>query len=164
MLYTDLMTRIPDQLMATSDRMTMAHSLEARSPLIDHKVVEFAARMPADMKLRGTRIKYMLRRVASRYLPEELIRLKKQGFRFPLGIWFRTDLQQFLRNLFAQSRFVELGLFEQAYIDTLLDEHVSGKVDHNYRIWMLMNLEIWYRMFFEGQSVEDMHEFTSRLS
>jgi asparagine synthase (glutamine-hydrolysing) len=164
MLYTDLMTRIPDQLMATSDRMTMAHSLEARSPLIDHKVVEFAARMPADMKLRGTRIKYMLRRVASRYLPEELTRLKKQGFRFPLGIWFRTDLQQFLRNLFAQSRFVELGLFEQAYIDTLLDEHISGKVDHNYRIWMLMNLEIWYRLFFEGQSVEDMNEFTSRLS
>ncbi|MGB5766109.1 MAG: asparagine synthase (glutamine-hydrolyzing), partial [Arenicellales bacterium] len=149
MLYTDLMTRIPDHLLTIGDRMTMAHSLESRAPLIDYKVVEFAASIPANLKLnnralKGNHLKYILREVASRYLPRELITLKKQGFRFPLGIWFRTDLKDFLRRLFDQSRFVELGLFEKSYIDNLLDEHISGKVDHNYRIWVLLNLEYWY--------------------
>ena len=163
MLYTDLMTRIPDHLLTIGDRMTMAHSLESRAPLIDYKVVEFAASIPAEMKLKGSKLKYMLRRVASRYMPAELITMKKQGFRFPLGIWFRTDLKVFLRNLFAQSRFVELGIFERSYIDNLLEEHISGKVDHNYRIWVLLNLEIWYRLYFEGETVDSMREFTDQL-
>jgi asparagine synthase (glutamine-hydrolysing) len=163
MLYTDLMTRIPDHLLTIGDRMTMAHSLESRAPLIDYKVVEFAASIPAHMKLKGNKLKYMLRRVASRYMPEELVGMKKQGFRFPLGIWFRTDLKDFLRNLFAQSRFVELGLFNRRYIDRLLDEHITGKVDHNYRIWVLLNLEFWYRLNFEGETIDTMREFTDRL-
>mgnify|MGYP001821611270 CR=1 FL=1 len=164
MLYTDLMTRIPDHLLTIADRMTMAHSLESRSPLIDYKMVEFAASIPAGIKLKGNKLKYILRRVASRYMPEELIWMKKQGFRFPLGIWFRTELKQFLQNLFSQSRFVELGIFEQTYIDELLDEHISGKADHNYRIWVLLNLEMWYRMYFEGETIESMREFTDRLA
>lgn len=169
MLYTDLMTRIPDHLLTIGDRMTMAHSLESRAPLIDYKVVEFAASIPVNMKLnsralKGNHLKYILREVASRYMPKELITMKKQGFRFPLGIWFRTDLKDFLRRLFDQSRFVELGLFEKSYIDTLLDEHISGKVDHNYRIWVLLNLEYWYRMYFEGETVESMIEFSDQLA
>lgn len=169
MLYTDLMTRIPDHLLTIGDRMTMAHSLESRAPLIDYKVVEFAASIPVNMKLnsralKGNHLKHILREVASRYMPKELISMKKQGFRFPLGIWFRTDLKDFLRRLFDQSRFVELGLFEKSYIDTLLDEHISGKVDHNYRIWVLLNLEYWYRMYFEGETVESMIEFSDQLA
>ncbi len=164
MIYTDLMTRMPDHLLTIGDRMTMAHSLESRAPLIDYKLVEFAARIPANLKLKGNRIKYMLRKVASRYLPDEVVKLEKQGFRFPLGLWFRTDLKGFLQNLFKQSRFVELGIFEQTYIDTLLDEHIAGKIDHNYRIWILLNLEIWHRLYFEGETVESMKDFTNALS
>jgi asparagine synthase (glutamine-hydrolysing) len=168
MLYTDLMTRIPDHLLMIGDRMTMAHSLEGRSPLIDYRLTEFAAQIPANLKIKGNRLKYILRKVSARYLPEKITRLKKQGFRFPLGIWFRTDLRGMLRSLFSESRFVELGIFEQAYIDRLLDEHISGKVDHNYRIWVLLNLEIWYRLFFEGETVDSMRDFigahASRLS
>jgi asparagine synthase (glutamine-hydrolysing) len=164
MIYTDLMTRMPDHLLTIGDRMTMAHSLESRAPLIDYKVVEFAASIPANLKLKGNRIKYMLRKVASRYLPEQVVKLEKQGFRFPLGIWFRTDLKDFLRSLFGQSRFVALGIFEQSYINNLLDEHIAGKVDHNYRIWILLNLEIWYRLYFEGETVESMQDFTKSLS
>ncbi len=163
MLYTDLMTRIPDHLLTVGDRMTMAHSLENRSPLIDYKIVEFAARIPPRLKLKGHQLKYILRKVATRYLPDEVTQLEKQGFRFPLGIWFRTDLKNFLRNLFSQSRFVELGLFDPGYIDSLLDEHIAGKVDHNYRIWVLLNLEIWYRLYFEGMTPESMREFTDQL-
>ncbi len=164
MLYTDLMTRIPDHLLTIGDRMTMAHSLESRAPLIDYKVVEFAASLPVSMKLNGNNLKYILRQVASRYLPHEVTRLKKQGFRFPLGIWFRTDLKDFLLKLFEQSRFVELGIFEKNYIDNLLAEHISGKVDHNYRIWVLLNLEYWYRMYFEGETVESMKAFSDQLT
>jgi asparagine synthase (glutamine-hydrolysing) len=164
MLYTDLMTRIPDHLLTIGDRMTMAHSLESRAPLIDYKVVEFAATLPTNLKLKGNNLKYLLRQVATRYLPEDVTKLKKQGFRFPLGIWFRTELKDFLLNLFNQSRFVELGLFEKSYIDQLLAEHMSGKVDHNYRIWVLLNLEYWYRMYFEGETVESMVAFSDRLA
>ena len=164
MLYTDLMTRIPDHLLTIGDRMTMAHSLESRSPLIDYRVVEFAATIPAKFKLKGNQLKYILRKVASRYLPRDVVQMQKQGFRFPLGIWFRTDLKDFLNRLFAESRFVQLGIFRQEYIQSMLVEHMSGKVDHNYRIWVLMNLEIWYRLYFEGETVDSMRAFTDRMT
>jgi len=87
MLYTDMKTRLPDHLLAISDRMSMAHSLETRPVLVDKEFVEFSARVPCKYKLRGTRLKYLLRRVAERYLPRELIYRKKQGFSFPIGKW-----------------------------------------------------------------------------
>ena len=163
MLYTDLMTRMPDHLLTIVDRMSMAHSLESRSPLIDYKVVEYAASIPAEMKLRGRNLKYILKKVASRYLPRELIYREKQGFGFPIGIWMRKELRRFLEQLFKQSRFVELGIFSPAYVKTLYDEHMNGSVDHNFRLWILLNLEIWYRLYFENESIDSMREFTRRL-
>ncbi len=163
MLYTDLMTRMPDHLLAIVDRMAMAHSLESRPPLVDFRIVEFAAAIPADMKLKGRNLKYILKKVASRYLPEELINREKQGFGFPLGLWMRTDLKGFLLGLFSESRFVELGIFNQTYVDTLVQEHLSGKVDHNFRLWILINLEFWYRLYFENESIDSLREYTDRL-
>ncbi len=163
MLYTDLMTRMPDHLLVTVDRMSMAHSLETRSPLIDHKVVEYAASIPGDLKLKGNRLKYLLRKVAGRYLPDELITREKQGFAFPLGIWMRTELRQFMQNLFAESRMIELGIFDAGYVRQLIEEHLAGRRDHNYRLWLLMNLEVWYRMSFEGSSVAAMGAEIERL-
>lgn len=163
MLYTDLMTRMPDHLLSIVDRMSMAHSLESRPPLMDYQVIEYAARIPASMKLKGKNLKYMLKKVASRYLPHELIYRKKQGFSFPIASWLRTDLQQFTRNLFDQSRFVELGYFEKAYVHQLLEEHTAGKMDHNFRIWILINMEFWYRMYFEEMSVADLERFVDEL-
>ncbi len=154
MLFTDLMTRMPDHLLTLVDRMTMAHSLESRSPLIDYKVVEYAASLPADMKLRGKNLKYALKRVAERYLPKELIYRQKQGFSFPIGRWMRTDLKTFMYNLFERSRFVESGIMNGAYIDTIVAEHMSGKVDHNYRLWILINLEIWHRIYLENMDLD----------
>jgi asparagine synthase (glutamine-hydrolysing) len=163
MLYTDLMTRMPDHLLVIVDRMCMAHSLESRSPLIDYKVVEYAASIPAEMKLRGRNLKYILKKVASRYLPRELIYREKQGFGFPIGIWLRTELRDFLGRLFEQSRFVEMGIFSSAFVKTIYEEHMSGRVDHNYRLWILLNLEIWYRLYFEDESLDSMRDFIGRL-
>ncbi len=165
MLYTDLETRIPDHLLAISDRMSMAHSIEVRPPLIDYKVTEFAASLPCSVKLRGRGrgLKYILRKVASRYMPQELIDRPKQGFGFPIARWLRGDLANFQRNLFRQSRFVELGLFRQEAIDRLVNEHIGGKADHNFRLWILINLEIWHRMCFEGKSAGEMREFIDSI-
>ena len=165
MLYTDLMTRMPDQLLAISDRMSMAHSIEIRPPLIDVKVTEFAASLPCHLKLKGRDrgLKWLLRQVAARYMPRELIDRKKQGFGFPIAKWLRGDLASFQKKLFAQSRFVELGLFRQDAIDRLVAEHVGGRADHNFRLWMLINLEIWHRQCIEGRSVGEMKEFISSL-
>jgi asparagine synthase (glutamine-hydrolysing) len=163
MLHTDLMSRMPDHLLVTVDRMSMAHSLETRSPLIDHKVVEYAASIPGELKLKGNQLKYLLRKVAERYLPRELITREKQGFGFPLGIWMRTELRQFMQNLFADSRMIELGIFEAGYVRRLVEEHLSGRRDHNYRLWLLINLEVWYQMSFEGRSVAAMGAEIDRL-
>ena len=163
MLYSDLMTRLPSHLLMIEDRMTMAHSLESRSPFVDPRLVEFAARLPTNTKIRGRELKSILRKTASRYLPKELINREKQGFGFPIGKWMRTDLNHFLRKLFSESRFVQLGIFRQEAIDQYLDEHMSGQVDHNFRLWILLNLEFWYRIYFDNMSVDDMHEFTERL-
>lgn len=159
MLYTDLMTRIPDHLLAISDRMSAAHAIEIRPPMIDYRVTEFAASLPCNMKLRGRGLKYILRCVASRYMPQELIDRPKQGFGFPIARWLRTDLAKFMQTLFSESRFVALGIFHQEAIDRLVTEHISGKADHNFRLWILINLEIWYRMSFEEKTVDDMHAF-----
>ncbi len=163
MLFTDLMTRMPDHLLSIVDRMSMAHSLESRPPLMDHKVIEYAASIPASMKLKGKNLKHILKKVAARYLPDELIYRKKQGFSFPIGVWLRTDLKGFVRKLFDQSRFVELGYFNKSYMDQIFQEHVDGKVDHNFRLWILINMEFWYRMYFEDQSVDDLKQFVDEL-
>ncbi|MDX1401706.1 MAG: asparagine synthase (glutamine-hydrolyzing) [Kiloniellales bacterium] len=164
MLYTDLMTRIPDHLLLTVDRMSMAHSLEDRSPLLDYRLVEYAARIPGSLKLNNMKLKHILRKVAARYLPSELITREKQGFSFPIGIWLRTDLRSFVTNLFRESRFVELGVFERRYVDRLFQEHLEGRFEHSYRLWILLNLEIWYRLYFENNSIESAQETIERLS
>ncbi|HWR98120.1 MAG TPA: asparagine synthase (glutamine-hydrolyzing) [Candidatus Methanoperedens sp.] len=163
MLHTDLMTRMPDHLLAITDRMSMAHGLEVRPPLMDYRLVEYAASIPADLKLRGRRLKYILKKVAAHYLPPELIERKKQGFGFPIARWMRTELAGTLRNLFERSRFVELGFFEHGALRALLDEHLSGRVDHNFRLWILLNLEVWHRLCIEGQSPEQLRAFMDGL-
>ncbi len=164
MLRTDLMTRMPDHLLAISDRMTMAHSLEARAPLIDHRVTEFAAALPANYKLKGRSLKHILRRLSERHLPHELIHRPKQGFGFPIATWLRTDLKNFTRSLLLeQSRFVANGTFEAAYVKQLVNEHLDGKADHNFRLWILINLEFWHRLFLEDETVDSCHELIQRL-
>jgi asparagine synthase (glutamine-hydrolysing) len=164
MLYTDLNTRMPDHLLPIVDRMSMAHSIESRPPLMDYKVVEFAASIPGDMKLQGRDLKHILKVVARRYLPPELVDREKQGFGFPLALWMRTDLAPFIRNLFAESRFIEHGIFDGATVHRLIDEHIGGKADHNFRLWILINLEFWYRLYFENESIDSLRELTDRLS
>ena len=152
MLHTDCMTRLPDHLLLLVDRMAMAHGVEARPPLLDHEVVEYVARIPARLKLNGHRLKYVLREVSRRYLDAEIVDRKKQGFGFPIARWLRTELAPLMRAAIAESRLVEAGIFQRPYMQSLLDEHVAGRSDHNFRLWILLNLELWHRLYLEGQN------------
>jgi asparagine synthase (glutamine-hydrolysing) len=152
------MTRVPDHNLVIGDRMSMAHSLEVRAPFVDHQVVEFAARLPGNVKLKNGRLKYILRQVASRHIPREVVKRRKQGFGFPLGAWMRTDLAGVLKRLLCKSRFAELGIFEQEQINFIMGEHIDGKADHSYRLWILLNLEVLQRLYFEGKSIDSVSE------
>jgi asparagine synthase (glutamine-hydrolysing) len=150
MLFTDVKTRLADHLLMVGDRMTMAHSLEGRSPYVDHQLDEFVATMPPRYKLKGRHLKHALREVSRRYLPEVLVERPKRGFSFPLAYWFKGDLRKLTGRLFHESRLAAAGYFRSDAMIAMLDEHASGAVDHNYRLWLLLNLELWYRQFVEG--------------
>ncbi|HEX2906316.1 MAG TPA: asparagine synthase (glutamine-hydrolyzing) [Phototrophicaceae bacterium] len=154
MLYTDVKSRLADHLLVVNDRMTMAHSLEGRSPYVDHKLAEFAAAVPSRLKIHGRRLKHILRQVSKAYLPDDLVERPKHGFSFPLAFWFRNELRELTRTLFQESRLVAAGYFRPEAMLSLLDEHVSGEVDNNYRLWLLLNLELWYRLYIENTPVD----------
>ncbi|MFQ5669010.1 MAG: asparagine synthase (glutamine-hydrolyzing) [Acidobacteriota bacterium] len=163
MLYTDCATRLAEHQLPIVDRMSMAHSLEVRSPFLDRRVAEFAMKIPAGWKVKGRRIKYLTRKMGKRYLSRHLLYRKKQGFGFPLGRWFRGELRGMVERLVAQSRMVEVGIFNRAEMLRLVAEHVDGRMDHNYRLWMLFNLEIWYRHFIDLEDVSALTDWGMRL-
>jgi asparagine synthase (glutamine-hydrolysing) len=158
MLYTDTMTRMPEHLLMLVDHMTMAHSVEDRSPLLDYRVVEFAAAIPANLKVKGNRLKHVFREVAKEFLPPQLLSRSKQGFSFPLAYWMKSELGQLLEALFMKSRLAEEGYFQRNYMIELLNQHRRGQMDHNYRLWILLNLELWWRMYIDGVSMETLDQ------
>jgi asparagine synthase (glutamine-hydrolysing) len=156
MLQADISTRLPEHSLMLSDRMTMARSLEARSPFLDHRLAEFVASLPVSLKMRGRTLKYLLRRVAAPYLPESILKRPKQGFMFPLGYWMKGPLLPVVKHLLAHSTLVEEGIFQREPIDRLVAEHVANKADHHVRLWMILNVEVWYRMYVRGERLEDL--------
>jgi asparagine synthase (glutamine-hydrolysing) len=162
MLYTDYCTRLPEHLLMLVDRMGMVHSLEVRSPLVDKELVEYMAMFPLNMKVRGQKSRYIWYKLAERLLPESIAKRKKRGFRFPLAYWFAVKLNPFLHRVFDDSSLIADSIFNKDYIIRLLEEHRSQKVDHNWKIWMLLNLEIWYRLNIQGFSLDETQEWIER--
>ena len=161
MLYADIRTRLPEHSLMLTDRMTMAQSLEGRSPLLDHRLAEMVATLPVDLKMRGKSLKYVLRRVAASYLPESILKRPKQGFMFPLGYWMRGPLLPVLTHLLEDSAVIEQGIFSREAVARLLEEHLGERADHHVRLWMILNVEIWYRMFVLGESLADLQGMLS---
>jgi asparagine synthase (glutamine-hydrolysing) len=151
MLHADCMTRLADHQLPIVDKMSMAHGLEARSPFLDRRVVEFALRLPAEWKMRARRIKYLTRKLGERYLSRELLYRKKQGFGFPLGLWFRGALRPLVERVAEDSRLAALGVFRRDEMRRLVAEHVGGRVDHSYRLWLLFNIELWQRHYIDEE-------------
>ena len=164
MLYADSKIRLPDHPVMITDRMTMAHGLEARSPFMDHRLAEFAARLPPDMKVRGRSLRYIQRRLAARYLPPEILARSKQGFSSALPYILKDEYRDLYQRYLRDSALVEAGVLRQAGIESLLQEHMAGRVDHGNRLWLLINAELWYRMLILGQSRENFRESAPRLA
>ena len=138
--------------------MTMAHGLEGRSPFLDHELMEFVATLPVAMKMQGKSLKYLLRRASEDWLPESIFNRPKQGFMFPLGYWMKGPLLPVMEYLLTDSELVQAGIFRADAIRKLVEEHVANRADHHVRLWLLLNLEVWYRMYIRGQSKDDLAE------
>jgi asparagine synthase (glutamine-hydrolysing) len=146
-LYVDVKTYLVDDILAKVDRMSMAVSLEAREPLLDHKLLEFAATVPTALKLKKGRSKYLLRRLLERRVPRAIMDRPKHGFEAPIGAWLRGPLAPMTNELLLDGRLERRGIFEPRSIERLWREHREGRRDHRHRLWSLLMLELWFRQY-----------------
>ena len=149
-LYGDLATYFPDQLLAKADVSAMAHSLEVRSPFLGRELIEYAATLPTSLRLKGWTTKYLLKRVAERYVPREALHRRKRGFVMPASDWLRGDLAPFAHATLGSARFLDRGWLSPDAVRRLLAEHASGARDWSQQLWTLMILEIWARLALDG--------------
>jgi asparagine synthase (glutamine-hydrolysing) len=149
MQYLDTKTYLPEDILTKVDRTSMLHSLEARVPLLDHKLLEAAARIPARLKLSQGEGKYIFKRFLHDLLPPNLLTRRKMGFGVPLVHWFRNDLTAYTHDLLLSRRSLERGLFNRSYIERLLAEHQQGVVDRSAAIWRLLVFEHWCQHYLD---------------
>ena len=150
LLYADTKTYLHELLMK-QDQMSMAASIESRVPFLDHKLVEFTARLPERLKLRGWTTKYVLRRAMKDVLPEAILKRPKMGFPVPLGSWLRGRYRNVLDEYVTSDRARARGIFDADFVTRVVGQHVSGERDHSERLWTLVNFEVWLRRFIDGE-------------
>jgi asparagine synthase (glutamine-hydrolysing) len=153
LLSADVNLYLADDLLVKMDRATMAHSLEARSPFLDHVLMEFVASLPSPFKLWGRQKKRILRAALRGLLPDAILDRPKMGFRVPLSAWFRSDLREIAYDTLLSSRALQRGYFESEGIARLLHEHCAGQVDHGEELWDLLMLELWHQTFVDGKNL-----------
>jgi asparagine synthase (glutamine-hydrolysing) len=153
LLYTDLKTYLVELLMK-QDQMSMAASIESRVPFLDHHLVEFAAALPPRMKLRGFTTKWILREAVKSILPPAILSRPKMGFPVPFGVWLRGEGAGLARDVLLDRRARQRGITEPAAVGALIDAHASGAIDGGDALWSLLNLELWYRTFIDGDGVQ----------
>ena len=149
MLLADLMTYLPNDLLVKVDIASMANSLEARSPFLDHNVIEFAASLPAELKMSRFRPKSLLKKVAARLVPRDVVYRPKMGFGVPVGRWFRGEMKSFVKDVLLSGRALDRGIVKREKIEEYVAQHTSGQVDHSFQIWTLLMLELWYQRFID---------------
>lgn len=143
--YVDIKTYLADDILTKVDRMSMAVSLEARVPLLDYRIVEFAMNLPSHMKLNGARTKVILRRVAQSLVPEMVLEKPKQGFSIPMKHWLRSSLKTLMLDLLSPASLQQAGFFNSHTVSAWVQEHLDGRVNHSHRLWALMAFELWRR-------------------
>jgi asparagine synthase (glutamine-hydrolysing) len=148
-LYTDAMMYLPDALLVKVDVASMANSLEARSPFLDYKFMEFAACIPSNLKLKGRKTKYIFKEAFRDKLPDEVLFREKMGFGVPLDNWFRKELKEMMYDTLLGHKSMDRGYFNKAYIQKILNEHVTRKWNWQYHIYNLLMLELWHREFID---------------
>jgi asparagine synthase (glutamine-hydrolysing) len=153
MLYVDLKTFLPCLNLTYTDKTSMAASTEVRVPLLDHELVELAARMPARLKLKGLAGKHILKRAAEAWLPPEIISRKKAGFSAPIRAWLVRDLREPVEDLLSESNVKARGYFDYSVVRRLIDDNLSGREDNSLKVFQLLTLELWHRAFIDELDV-----------
>jgi asparagine synthase (glutamine-hydrolysing) len=151
LLYVDINSYLPEDLLIKMDIATMANSLEARIPFLDHKFMELVATIPSRLKLKGMVTKYILKQAFSDFLPRAILTRAKMGFGVPVSRWFRKELKDYMFEILLDSRSLERGYFRKNGVERLLMEHVEGCYDHSSKIWALLFLEMWFRVFIDRE-------------
>jgi asparagine synthase (glutamine-hydrolysing) len=144
MPYVDFRLYLEDNLLVKVDRASMACSLEMRTPFLDHRLIEFAAGIPADLKVRGFELKYLLKKAAEKWLPRKIVYRQKRGFSVPISRWMRKELRPWLDEALGEERLRRQGLFNTPFVRQLLEEHWSERVDHRKILWALFCFQLWY--------------------
>jgi len=152
MMRVDTETYLPEDVLTKVDRMSMAHSIESRVPLLDHQVVECAASFPAHFHLRNGTRKYLLRQIAAERLPASAMTRPKRGFGLPLSSWLRGDLRELFSDTLLSDRALSRGYFRGPFVRQLVNEHINGSRDHTLRLWQLVVFERWHRLYLDGSS------------
>jgi asparagine synthase (glutamine-hydrolysing) len=150
LLYLDSKTYLPGDILTKVDRMSMAVSLEARAPLLDHKLIEFVTRIPASLKLHAGGTKYIFKRAIADFVPSEILHRSKQGFGLPIQQWINEQLREQIRSTLTDARVRDRGYVEPDYVAQLLAEHERGRRDHSASLWALFMLELWHRVFIDN--------------
>ena len=163
LLYLDSKTYLPGDILTKVDRMTMATSLEARVPLLDHKLIEFVTRIPASLKMKGLETKYIFKRAVRGLVPAEILDRPKQGFGVPIQQWINQQLRERVHGTLTEARTEQRGYVEPAYVRLLLDEHERGRRDHSAELWTLFMLELWHRNFADRTGARLDHHSASNL-
>lgn len=158
MLAVDAETQLPDDLLLLTDKMSMAVSLECRVPLLDHELVELAARMPEGVKIAGGRLKHVFKRALQDVLPASILHRKKRGFGTPMGAWLKGELAPLVNALLSADVVRSRGLFRHAEIARLISAHASSRIDGTDRLLALLNLEIWSRIYLDRRTPADVAE------
>jgi asparagine synthase (glutamine-hydrolysing) len=153
-LYCDIHTRLVDDILVKGDRMSMGAGVEARVPFLDHKLVEFAARLQQHLKVSGLRSKIVLKRLAERYIPQETIYRRKVGFTVPLTRWFTGPWRGLIDDVLLSDRCLERGYYNADVVRGIVRDHVQGRVDREQGIWLMLALEIWHRLFVDDDGSE----------
>lgn len=149
-LLTDQMTYLPNDLLVKVDIASMANSLEARSPFLDHTLIEFAASLPENIKMRGFETKSLLKKVAARLVPKDVVYRRKMGFGVPIGKWFRGEMKDFVRGVLLSERSLKRGIVKPEILERYVNEHTSASRDHSFQLWTLLMLELWFQRFIDS--------------
>lgn len=150
LLYLDSKTYLPGDILTKVDRMTMANSLEARVPLLDHELIELVGKIPSRLKLNGGETKYIFKKAMAGLVPDEILYREKQGFGVPIGQWINDQLRDRINDTLADKRTYERGYFDRQFIEGLLAEHSSGRRDNSDGLWVLWMLELWFRLYIDA--------------
>jgi len=154
MLYLDTKIWLPDNLLMKGDKMTMAASLEARIPLLDYKLIEYAASIPSNVKIKPFKAKYLLKRAYADLLPEPILTRKKMGFNVPISIWFRGEQRNLITRLLLSERARSRGFLDSEFVASLLRDHLEGRTQYGNQLFILASLELWFRVFIDNSRLE----------